>query len=326
LSSILITGIAGFIGSVVAEFLDSAGHKLIGIDNLQEGNRKAVSKNALFYEGNFGDKELLNTVFGNNHVDYVFHFAAETTIEFSMTEPYKYFQNNVVNGLNLLEAMREHSCRKLVFSSTAATYGEPRYNPIDEQHPQITINAYGESKLLFERILEWYHKSYGFSYNLFRYFNASGATKLNGEDRKNESHLLPVAFSVVNGKRKLLKVYGNDYPTKDGTCVRDYVHVGDIADAHILAMENLKIRPNAKYNLGSGSGFTILEVIEMIESVTKKKIEWTYEGRRTGDPALLVASNSLAISQLKWNPNRSTLLNIVESAYKWSIEHPNGYN
>lgn len=326
MSNIFITGIAGFIGSVVGEFLVNKGHSVIGIDNLQEGSKNAVSSSITFYEGNVGDKNILESIFNKHSIEYVFHFAAETTIEFSMTDPHKYFNNNVVNGLVLLETMRKYSCSKIIFSSTAATYGEPVYNPIDEKHPQVPINAYGESKLIFEKILEWYYSAYGFKYNLFRYFNASGATALNGEDRRNESHLLPIAFNVLLGKRDKLKVYGNDYPTKDGTCVRDYVHVADIAEAHILAMKNLETKPNGKYNLGSGTGFTVLEVIEAIEKVTSKKIKWEFDNKRIGDPALLVASNELAKKELSWNPGRSTIENIIKSAYDWILSHPNGYN
>lgn len=323
--NILVTGAAGYIGSVVTELLLEVGNKVIGVDNFLEGKPEAVNNNIKFYEGNFGSPELIKKIFTENKPEIVFHFAAETTIEHSMTNPYAYFSNNVVNGLNLLECMRESGCKDIIFSSTAATYGEPVQVPISETHPQIPINAYGESKLIFEKILEWYYKSYGFRYNLFRYFNASGATEINGEDRKHESHLLPLIFRKINDPDLTLKVYGNDYPTKDGTCIRDYVHVLDIANAHILGIKNLDINPNGKYNLGSGEGHSILDVIETIEKVTGEKINWEYAPRRIGDPAVLVASNSLAKSELKWNPDNSSLKNIIETAYLWAKKNPNGY-
>lgn len=325
MENIFITGVAGYIGSVVSELLVQKNYNVIGIDNLQEGNRNAVMPEVTFYEGNYGDKILLNEIFKKHQIEIVFHFAAETTIEFSMTDPYIYFENNVVNGLHLLDTMKSFDCKKIIFSSTAATYGEPKYVPIDEKHPQIPINAYGESKLIMERILDWYVNAYQFKYNLFRYFNASGATEKNGEDRKHESHLLPIALKTLNGQLPVLNLYGNDYPTKDGTCIRDYVHVLDIAQAHILAKDNLEKNPRGKFNLGSGNGFSVLEIVNTIEKVTNKKINWQFKERRLGDPAVLVASNELAKKELNWKPINSTIENIIETTYKWNIEHPNGY-
>ena len=290
----------------MVEQLLQQGYSVIVIDNLQEGHREAVLRGAVFYEGDFGDWAVLESIFQKYAVDVVFHFAAETTIEFSMSDPGKYFVNNVVNGVTLLEVMRKYQCDKFIFSSTAATFGDPQYIPIDEKHSQIPINAYGESKLMFEKVLDWYHRAYGLKFNAFRYFNAAGASARLGEHHKHESHLIPMVLRralgeqgiggaerrVRNGagergrwgareprsmgvcrlpKRDLhlatirsmvnatdptvitpLKVFGNDYPTRDGTCVRDYIHVIDLAQAHILALNNLDRHPNGKYNLGKG--------------------------------------------------------------------------
>lgn len=315
--NILVTGVAGFIGSVVTELLLGDGHKVIGIDNFQEGKSTSVNKDILFYEGDYGDRELLNKIFSNYEINCIFHFAAETTIEFSISNPSIYFKNNVVNGINLLEEMLRFDIKKIIFSSSAAIYGEPKYIPIDENHQKVPVNAYGESKLMFENILDWYHKAYGIKFNLFRYFNAGGATNETGENRKNETHLLPLIFKSLLCNDNTLKVYGQNYSTVDGTCVRDYVHVIDIAQAHILGLGNLTMVPNGKYNLGSGIGYSILEIIKVVEKVTEKKIKWKYEKNRTGDPAILVASNDLAVNELGWEPKNSSIEKIVEASYTW---------
>lgn len=325
MSTIFLTGCAGYIGSVVTEFLVDRNFEVIGIDNFQDGNAGALSKDMVFYEGDFGYTELVTKIFTSHRIDCVFHFAAETTIEFSMSDPSKYFHNNVTNGITLLDTMRKYECNKIIFSSTAATFGEPVYIPIDEKHPQNPINSYGESKLMFEKILDWYHFAYGLKFNLFRYFNAAGATRVYGEDRSHETHLLPLIFQTLNGKIPKLKVFGNDYDTPDGTCIRDYLHVSDVADAHILALNNLEGNGSGKYNLGSSTGFSVLEVIESVERITGKKVNWEFAAKRSGDPARLVASNELALKELKWNPKRSNLETIVEDAYSWSIAHPEGY-
>lgn len=317
MANIFVTGVAGFIGSVVAEQLLAENYNVIGVDNFQEGKPSSVKDSIAFYEGNYGDKELLNIIFSNHKIDYVFHFAAETTIEYSMSNPSIYFQNNVVNGINLLDAMLKFGIKKLIFSSTAAIYGEPKYIPIDEEHNKNPVNAYGSSKLMYENILDWYGYAYGLKYNLFRYFNAAGAGKESGENRKDENHLLPLIFKSIIDRNFELNVYGNDYNTKDGTCIRDYVHVKDIAEAHILGMQNLENITNGKYNLGSAVGHTILEVIKTVEKVTNKKVKWKYNKRRPGDPMSLVASNELAKNELGWNMRNSNLETIIEDAYNW---------
>ena len=328
---ILVTGGAGYIGSITTELLLQQGYEVVVVDNLQEGHREAVPSQALFYQGDFGDPELLERIFSRHRIDVVLHFAAETTIEFSMTDPGKYFLNNVVRGITLLDVMRRFGCDRFVFSSTAATFGEPKYIPIDENHPQQPINAYGESKLMFERVLDWYHRAYGLKFNSFRYFNAAGASKRLGEDHRHESHLIPlvlkkalIEMGKINGSATL-RVFGNDYPTRDGTCVRDYIHVVDLAQAHILALENLDQHPNGKYNLGNGQGFTVLEVIETARRVTGVDIPYEFAPRRPGDPATLVASSELAKRELGWEPQYPELETIIRTAWEWHLAHPRGY-
>lgn len=317
LKNILVTGTTGFIGSVVTESLVNSGFQVIGIDNFQSSKKKYINPKIKFHYGDYGDISIIDKIFSTEKVDCVFHFAAETTVDFSLTNPSQYFKNNVVNGINLLDIMLKHNCRNIIFSSTAATYGEPVYTPIDEGHIQKPINSYGESKLMFEKILDWYHRAYGLRYNLFRYFNAAGAIENYGEDRKHETHLLPLVLdSALNGKNNL-KIFGNDYTTKDGTCIRDYVHVADIAAGHILGIYNLEKNPAGKYNLGSGDGFSILEVIKTVEEVIGNKVNYEISPRREGDPAVLVASNGHARSELGWNPVRSSLDRIVSDSYEW---------
>lgn len=318
--NILVTGAAGFIGSVVTELLVESAHNVIGIDNFQLGKKTAVNKGIIFYEGNYGDPKLLEQIFSKVKIDIIFHFAAETIIDFCMVDPSKYFQNNVVNGIVLLDCMRKFNCDKIIFSSTAATYGEPVYTPIDENHIQKPINSYGASKLMFEEILNWYNYAYDIKYNLFRYFNASGATHNNGEDRPRETHLIPQLLDAILGNREIVQIFGNDYPTNDGTCIRDYLHVEDIAMGHLLAMKNVEKNTNGKYNLGSGSGYSVLEVISMVQKVTGKKLQYEITARRAGDPAVLVASNFLAVNELGWNPSKSSLINIIEDSYRWKLK------
>lgn len=323
--NLLETGGAGYIGSIVVEELLKQDHSVIVIDNFQEGHKEAVLPEAIFYEGDFGNRKLLNEIFEKHKIDAVLHFAAETTIEFSMTNPRVYFENNVVNGITLLNAMLEHKCNRFIFSSTAATFGEPQYTPIDEKHPQVPINAYGESKLMFEHILDWYYKAYGLKFNAFRYFNAAGASEKLGEAHRHESHLIPVIIQVSLGQREYIHIFGNDYPTKDGTCVRDYIHVIDLANAHILALDNLENNPCGKYNLGNGQGFTNLEVLKTVEKVTGIKVPYKFAARRTGDPAVLIASSERAKKELGWQPKYDSLEDIVLSAWKWHSTHPEGY-
>ncbi len=323
--TILVTGGAGYIGSICVEELLRQGHEVIVIDNLQEGHREAVCPQATLYEGDIGDRFLLDNLFHDFHIETVMHFAAEATVEFSMKDPQLFFKTNVAKGLVLLDVMKENGCNKMIFSSTAALFGNPEYVPIDEKHPEQPINAYGESKLMYERILEWYHSAYGLQYNSFRYFNAAGASEALGEAHKKESHLIPIILSAALGQREKLYLFGSDYPTKDGTCVRDYLHVIDIAQAHILGLDNLEKRPKAKYNLGNGVGFTNLEVLKTSEKVSGKIIPFEFTERRMGDPDRLVASSDLAKEELGWKPQFDTLESIIRSAWEWHSKHPDGY-
>jgi UDP-glucose 4-epimerase len=322
---ILVTGGAGYIGSICVERLVGRGHDVVVLDNLQEGHAEAIMPEAAQYIGDYGDRTLLDKVFREHRIEVVIHFAAETTVEFSMTDPARYFKNNTMNGMTLLEAMRQAGCRKMIFSSTAATFGEPQYTPMDEEHPQRPINAYGESKLMYEAALRWYGRAYGFQYNVFRYFNAAGASGRLGEAHRHESHLIPVILSVVLGQRDKISIFGSDYPTPDGTCIRDYVHVCDIADAHILALDNLAVRPSACYNLGSGCGYSNLEIVRVVEEVVGRSIPLVLSDRRSGDPARLVATSDLARAELGWRPRYESPRDIVQTAWEWHRAHPQGY-
>jgi UDP-glucose 4-epimerase len=322
---ILVTGGAGYIGSICVEELIRQNHEVVVLDNLQEGHRKAVVPEAHFIKGDVGNRKTLDEIFDRQEIAAVMHFAALATIELSMRDPFPCFENNVMRGLTLLEAMRRVRCTKMIFSSSASVFGNPESLPIDEKHPINPINAYGESKAIFERILDWYSASYGFKINSFRYFNAAGASELLGEDHRNESHLIPLLIRTALGKRDKIGIFGSDYETKDGTCVRDYIHVRDIALAHIQALDNLDRKPNEKYNLANGNGFTNLEVLRMVEKISGKSIPFELTDRRPGDPGRLVASAQKARQDLGWSPSYATLEDIVSSAWKWHLAYPDGY-
>jgi UDP-glucose 4-epimerase len=324
--AILITGGAGYIGSICVEELLKQDFEVVVIDYLQEGHREAVSPKATLFVGDIGDRFLLDRLFHDFQIGTVMHFAAEATVEFSMIHPQIFFETNVAKGLVLLDVMKENGCNRMIFSSTAALFGNPEYTPIDEKHPEMPINAYGESKLMYEKILDWYHSAYGLQYNSFRYFNAAGASKALGEAHKKESHLIPIILSTALSQREKLYIFGSDYATKDGTCVRDYLHVIDIAQAHILGLHNLEKRPKAKYNLGNGAGFTNLEVLKASEKVSGKTIPFEFTDRRVGDPDCLVASSNLAKKELGWNPRYDTLEDIIRTAWEWHSKYPNGYS
>lgn len=323
--NLLVTGGAGFVGSVVVEFALASGHAVTVIDNLQEGKRAAVASGCQLVTSDFGDRDTLDHVMSATKFDAVIHLAAETTIATSVTDPAKYFVNNVAKGLTLLEAMRRHDVGRIVFSSTAATYGEPLAVPISEDHPLQPISAYGESKLMFERFLGWYHRAYRFRAVSLRYFNAAGATSLHGEDRRDETHLIPLALGAAMGTRDALQVFGTNYPTADGTCVRDYVHVGDIARAHLAALDRIDAIGLESFNVGSECGFSVLDVIRVAESVTGRRISRVARPRRPGDPAALVATASKLKRMLDWKPQQSSLESIVGSAWDWKVRFPNGY-
>ncbi len=313
--NVLVTGGAGYVGSVVTDGLLRAGHRVLVVDNLQQGHRQAVPESADFVQADIADAGALDAAFGRMPIDAVMHMAGETVVEYSTTDPRRYFANNVVGGLNLLDVMLKHNVRRMVFSSSAAVYGEPLTAPIEEDHPRNPINSYGLTKLMFEQIMGWYGTAYGLRHVSFRYFNAAGATERLGEDHVPETHLIPNVLKAALGG-KAVSVFGTDYPTKDGSCVRDYVHVLDIAAAHILALEKLDtIRPGA-FNLGNGQGYSVLEVIEVASRVTGVSIPVTRAGRRAGDPAVLVASSGRARSELGWSPQHPGLEDIVASAWR----------
>ncbi|MBT5872655.1 MAG: UDP-glucose 4-epimerase GalE [Candidatus Latescibacteria bacterium] len=313
----LVTGAAGYIGSVCVELLLDAGHDVFAIDDLRQGNRSAIESDATFYKASLGDRTVLDKVFSQG-IDAVFHLAAEISVPQSMADPGLYYETNVNQGLCLLEAMRAAGCKCLIFSSTAAVFGEPATTPIDESHPKVPCNPYGDSKLSFERLLNWYHVCFGFRVHIFRYFNAAGATERHGEDRSIEEHLIPLAFAAIKGQRERLTVFGDDYPTSDGTCVRDYLHVRDIGQAHLQAAAYLGQNADFDdFNLGSSSGTTVLTVLKTIERVTGYSVPYVIGERRAGDPAALVASSEKAVRKLGIRFDYSHIDYIIESAWKW---------
>jgi len=320
--NVLVTGGAGYIGSVCVEQLLNLGHNVVVVDNLSEGHRQAVDQRALFVKADLEDSKAIGKVFKDHHIEAVMHFAALALVGESMEQPGRYFKNNVYGALNLLEAGRQAGIKKFVFSSTCATYGMPDKVPITEEQQQNPLNPYGESKLMFEKILKWYNKLHGLEFVAFRYFNAAGATEKYGEDHKKETHLIPNVLKVVLGKKEFCEIYGTDYPTPDGTCVRDYIHVYDLATAHIAALKGGIV---GFYNLGNGEGYSVREVIKMCEKVTGKNIPVVEKPRRPGDAPKLVASAEKARRDLKWTPVYPSLEQIVSSAWNWHRSHPDGY-
>jgi UDP-glucose 4-epimerase len=313
--NILVTGGAGYIGSVVVEECISAGHKTFVIDNLEKGHREMVHPDAGFFEGDFGDAELMERIFRDENIDTVIHMAAYSLVGESVDHPGKYYQNNVINGLSLLNAMVASGVKNIVFSSTAATYGEPEKYPITEDFPNVPTNPYGESKLAFERALKWYERAHGVRYVSLRYFNAAGATERCGELHDPETHIIPIVLQAAAGTRDSVQIYGDDYPTKDGTCVRDYIHVTDLARAHVLAVASGK---SGIYNLGcGGEGYTVREVIDTAREVTGREIKAEVAPRRPGDPAVLVAGSGRIKEELGWTPEYQDLRVIIESAWNW---------
>jgi UDP-glucose 4-epimerase len=313
--NILVTGGAGYIGSVVVEELIGDGHEVTVYDNLSKGHRESVPPGAEFVQAELLDSETLTTTLRQRKIEAVIHMAADSLVGESVTEPHKYYQNNVVAGLAMLDSMRKTGVMRLVFSSTAAVYGEPLKQPIEECDPTGPTNTYGETKLAFERALHWYSRAYDFRYVALRYFNAAGATKRCGEDHDPETHLIPIVLQVAAGKREKVEIYGDDYPTADGTCVRDYIHVVDLARAHILALNILDTR-SAVYNLGcGGAGYSVMEVIEIAREITGREIPIKLGPRRPGDPAVLIASSQEIKRDLAWTPRFGDLRLIIESAW-----------
>ena len=319
---VFLTGGAGYIGSACAEYLLDRGYEVTVFDDLITGHREAVDPRARFIKANLSDRENLIQVVKEGKYDAIMHFAAFSLVGESMKNPSKYFNNNLANAIHLADAAVEGNVKTFVFSSTAATFGEPEEIPIKEDAPQHPINPYGESKLCFEKVLNWYSRIYGLKYAALRYFNAAGATGRYGEDHRPESHLIPIVLQAARGKRDKLMLYGDDYDTPDGTCIRDYIHILDLAQAHELA---LHAEESGHYNLGTGNGLSVKEIIDAAEKVTGKKVNYEIAPRRPGDPAKLIACSDRIKSMLHWQPKYESAEQIIESAWKWQLKHPNGY-
>jgi len=319
-----VTGGAGYIGSVVAQALIDGGGDVTVIDNLSTGHRAAIPKGCRFVEGDIRDGDALDRAFGSG-TEAVLHFAAFSVVADSVKEPVAYFDNNIGGTIRLLERMQVNGVVRIVFSSSAAVYGEPESLPIEETAPRRPVNPYGFSKLVVENMLETCQTAWGLEFVSLRYFNAGGSTTLHGEHHEPESHLIPVVLDAATGKRRKFAVFGNDYDTPDGTCIRDYIHVHDLAVAHILALGAMKNGFSGALNLGSAEPFTVLDVVKTVERVTGKPVRFEIGPRRSGDPPALLASSKKAESVLGWEKTRSSLEEIVRSAHEWRLRHPDGY-
>jgi len=325
--TILVTGGAGYIGSHVTRELIKKGYNVLILDNLSKGHKKSIPKNVKFMQVDLSDKEAISQVLNENRIDAVIHFAAFIEVGESVKDPSKYFNNNVVNTINLLDAMVERGVKHIVFSSSAAVYGEPKEMPIKEDSEKHPVNPYGMTKLMVEEIMSSYDEAHGLKFIALRYFNAAGADFSGeiGEDHDPESHLIPLVLQVALDKRKEIKVFGTDYPTKDGTCVRDYIHVLDLADAHILALEALfKGNISNAYNLGNGKGYSVKEVIDQARLITGKEIKSVDEKRRPGDSAFLIADYSKIRKELGWSP-KYDIKDIIKNAWNWHKNNPDGF-
>ncbi|MDP9340415.1 MAG: UDP-glucose 4-epimerase GalE [Acidobacteriota bacterium] len=322
---ILVTGGAGYIGSVCTEVLLSRGFDVVVLDNLQEGHRAAVSVNATFCQADLGIRSQIEDVFSQHKIDAVMHFAGEALVAKSVREPSTFYAANVAASVNLLDAMTRHGVKKFIFSSTAATYGEPEVVPIPEDHRKVPINPYGKSKLVFEQILADYRAYTGLNYVTLRYFNAAGASPERGEAHRVETHLIPRVLDAASGAIPHVEVLGTDYPTPDGTCVRDYVHVLDIADSHLRALEEIDRVGGEAFNVGTSRGYSILEVIAAAARVSGREIPRKLSPRRPGDPAVLVASKEKLKAALGWEAKHSSLEEVISSAWQWKQKHPHGY-
>ncbi|MDP9353353.1 MAG: UDP-glucose 4-epimerase GalE [Chloroflexota bacterium] len=322
---VLVTGGAGYIGSVAVEQLLQAGHEVVVLDNLYQGERTAVLPEAVFVQADLADIASVERAFESNPgIEAVMHFASYTLVGESMQSPELYLRGNIVTGINLMEVAVRHGASRFILSSTANLFGMPSKGPIDESEPMDPGSPYGESKYWLERALKWYERVHGLRYGALRYFNAAGATERLGEHHEPETHIIPIVLGVALGKREKFTIFGDDYPTPDGTCVRDYIHVVDLAQAHILTLEALD-EGSRTYNLGNGRGYSNLEVVETARKVTGHPIPCEMGPRRPGDPAVLVASSERIRSELGWKPQYSDLETIVGTAWEWHRSHPNGY-
>ena len=324
--AILVTGGAGYIGSVMVDLLNERNEPVVVLDNLARGHRGALDERVPFYQGDIGDRTLVQQICQEHQIEACIHFAALAYVGESVADPKRYFENNLGQGIALLDVLLSAGVRRFVFSSTCATYGEPAYVPIDEVHPQQPTNPYGWTKFSMEKILASYDEAYGLKYVALRYFNAAGATARRGEDHDPESHLIPNAISAALGKQPYVSVFGDQYPTPDGTAIRDYIHVEDLCAAHLLALEYLRQGGQSDYiNLGNGQGYSVMEVIEAVRRVTNRAIEIQIEPARAGDPTRLVANAAKAASVLGWQPRYPKLETLVQTAWDWHQGHPDGY-
>ena len=324
---VLITGGAGYIGSVAVEDLVKLGEQVVVLDNLVYGHRAAVADGVPFYEGSIGDKELLRRILGEHGIDACMHFSAYAYVGESVEEPAKYFQNNFVETLHLLDGLREGGINRFIFSSTCATYGVPQHIPIDEKHPQWPINPYGWTKLMVERAMDAYDSAYGLKYVALRYFNAAGASERCGEDHDPETHLIPLVLKAALGRIPKVSIFGNDYDTRDGTAIRDYIHISDLSSAHLLALDHLRAEKQSEFiNLGNGNGYSVNQVIDTAKKVTGRKIPTEDAPRRSGDPPQLVGDSRKAREVLGWKPQFPELEKIIESAWNWHRANPDGYS
>jgi len=324
--AILVTGGAGYIGSATVEMLRAEGQQVVVLDNLVYGHKQAIFADTPFYEGSIGDRELLRRITGEHDIEACVHFAAYAYVGESVEKPGLYYENNVAQGLRLLDSLIEANIRRIVFSSTCATYGEPQKLPLDETHPQAPTSPYGASKLFMERIMRDYDTAHGLRFVALRYFNAAGATAQRGEDHDPETHLIPLVLWTAQGRRAHISVFGTDYATHDGTCVRDYIHVSDLASAHLAALKYLQAgNESTAINLGNGRGYSVLEVIETARAITGKPIEVKLEPRRAGDPSHLVADATKAREVLGWQTRYPSLEDIIRTAWAWHESHPDGY-
>jgi UDP-glucose 4-epimerase len=322
--NVLVTGAAGYIGSICSEFLISSGIQVIALDNLSEGQRSAVPPQAVFYQADFGDPAALHEIFQRHYINAVMHFAGEALVEKSMKDPSPFYVTNVARGIILLDAMLRHHVTNLIFSSTCAVYGEPHIVPIPEDHPKSPVNPYGKSKLVFEDVLADYRKYAALNYVSLRYFNVAGASRERGEARRTETHLIPLVLQAIQSGAPHVEIFGGDYPTPDGTCIRDYVHVLDIAEAHFRALQDIARVSGSAFNVGTGAGHSIREVIDAVRRATGSKISEKVFPRRPGDPALLIASGEKMRRDLRWQPRHSSLAEIITSAWTWKQSRPNG--
>lgn len=320
---VFVAGGAGYIGSACTEYLLDRGYEVTVFDDLITGHIEAVDPRAKFIKANLADRENLKKVVKEGNYDAIMHFAAFSLVGESMKNPSKYFNNNLANAINLADAAVEGGVKTFVFSSTAATFGEPKEIPIKEDAPQLPINPYGESKLCFEKVLNWYSKIYGLKYAALRYFNAAGATEKYGEDHNPETHLIPILLQVAQGKREKAMLFGDDYDTPDGTCIRDYIHILDLAQAHEKALYAPK---SGHYNLGTGSGLSVMQILEAARKVTGHPIPAEVVPRRPGDPPRLIADSTRARQELGWKPQFENAEAIIASVWKWLRKHPNGYS